>query len=290
MFFPTWFDIKKHEEVFLFTYGQLPNPVALLEHIYSMHMERLLNIWRTGNLDKGDEERLIDDGKDIHSLEIFNFLFREHECPLPEPETWNHNRFMNFYHHGETPDIAPIFVPSRIHDFNFISQHLLPDIRPRKQEVSSSTKECAIKIRRPHVEATNDLLATCRTISEHQYLTDLWLKEVKCQHLVKTDVPLVHPEAQSVLIDNSELPTAFLRDLLHQLSKCIKMQAIWIVDVNLKGLEEVLENLVESFKISHQGSVSLELNRNSLSVEFLKKLQELCEGTCVNLNLQATAR
>ena len=290
MFFPTWFDIKKHEEVFLFTYGQLPNPVALLEHIYSMHMERLLNIWRTGNLDKSDEERLIDDGKDIHSLEIFNFLFREHECPLPEPETWNHNRYMNFYHHDEVLDSTPVFVPSRIHDFNFISEDLLPDIRPRKQEVSKSAKECAIKIGRPKQKAAKSLLATCRKISEHQCLTDLWLKEVKCHALLKTDVPFVNQEAHSVLIDNSELPTDFLANLLHQLSKCIKLQAIWIVDVKLKGLEEVLENLVESFKINHQGRVSLELNRNSLSEEFLKKLYGLCEGTRVNLNLKATAR
>ena len=164
------------------------------------------------------------------------------------------------------------------------------DIERTKQKNKKDAKESAIKILSPKSQATKGLLATCRKISEYQPLTDFWLKEVKCNDLSEADVPIVNKEAHSVLIDKSELPTTFLRNLLRQLSKCVKLQAIWIVDVNLKGHETVLENLVESFKINHQGRVSLELNRNSLSEEFLRKLDKLCAGTCINLNLKATER
>ena len=138
---------------------------------------------------------------------------------------------MNFYHHLEELNTTPVFVPSRMYDFNFISKDLLFDTKRTKQEVRKGTKECAIKLRSPKSQATKGLLATCRKISEYQLLTDVWLKEVKCNDLSEADVPIVNKEAHSVLIDKSELPTTFLRNLLRQLSKCVKLQAIWIVDV-----------------------------------------------------------
>ena len=55
--FPSWFDIKRHEEVVTFTCGLMQDPTPLVNHVYEMYIEMHQKQWRLAQMNRRGESR-----------------------------------------------------------------------------------------------------------------------------------------------------------------------------------------------------------------------------------------
>ena len=166
-FFPSWEAINwKHREVVKFTCGLMPDPRPLVDHVYTMLIEHVLEEMRS---------------RPIICPDIYReSLYQESAVALPGSAL--HNQHINYYHwwdeYEKRPrDTTPVFTPSKLYIFNEIEEDVALEHRtfktvvtrdPCQSDTNRDPPKCAFWIRDPDKR----LLSLCETISESQPVTD----------------------------------------------------------------------------------------------------------------------
>ena len=118
--FPSWYHVKRYEEVLIFTCGLMSDPRPLIEHVGEMLVKRETLLVRGG--DNKREEHLETMGKSALLLNLITSLYAEaRSTPLQSKP--HHNEMFHFYSHeqddvcGRPRDVTPIEIYSRLYLF-----------------------------------------------------------------------------------------------------------------------------------------------------------------------------
>ena len=161
---------------------------------------------------------------------------------------------------------------------------LLCDIErpPRDLELP----ECTIYINNPIQTLTEKLLTTCSRISDHQAVSDLRMKAVRCECSMALDAQIkMIRNPQSVCFRHCALPRNFSWSTLRQLKHCGEsLQELRLRLMYLAPFESLLDELLEDLVAHHEAGLAqrkleLELRgyEDNLSEEFVEKWQNRCE-------------
>ena len=206
----------------------MDNPILLVEHVYEVFITKYRLLMRDGQLNQSDQKVLECLGKKVDDVKIFFHLYAESSIPLNGKPL--HNKYINLC----TPqDASGIYTPSRLYIFINVTQCL--DVFQADQ-VDDSSKECAIRIYFLHNrrdKIVKSLLSSCSKICHNQTVTDLLMEKVTCLDLETCNVFHLSRNAKMVWLDNCSLPTAFLSNLLSQLSVTSEMSRIYLTNTNV---------------------------------------------------------
>ena len=184
-----------------------------------------------------------------------------------------HNPYINypFLSLPELRDTSAMYTPSKLYFFHGKRAAVTCDTEHR--EGGGNQEEapgCAIVIREPHQSVGQSLLAACRTICQHQPVTDLWIWKLVCDDVTEPDVFNMSRNAVSLVLSFCRLPAAVLNHLLHQVSNCATLRTIDIQWTSLAGVTSLnLSNMAASL-------TRLDLSNTEMS-------PELCESVCTQL-------
>ena len=206
------------------------------------------------------------DRPDIDPL-LFESLYRECAGRLPGHPL--HNPYVNYYRRRDT---SPIYTPSKLYVFDFMDEAVTCDTEHR--EGGGNQEEapgCVIVIYKPYPSVGQSLLATCRTICQHQPVTDLLIDGLECVDVTEPDdVFTMSRNAVSLRLQDCRLPAAVLSHLLQQMSDCATLRTILLRGTSLAGVTSLnLSNMAESL-------TCLDLRYTGMS-------PELCESVCTQL-------
>ena len=216
--FPSWYHVKRYEEVLIFTCGLMSDPRPLIEHVGEMLVERETRMVRGS--DDIRETHLSTIGKSALLLNLIRSLYAEANMLINGKP--HHNQMFNFYFHrqddmcGRIRDTTPIEIPSEL----YIFQHLRESLHPCNINWDvQADRNCIIVIRDIPFAVANSVLLTCHEISQNQSITDLWIEDFYCDPSpeVPPDVFNMSEATQSVIIANSTLPLDMLEHLINQL-------------------------------------------------------------------------
>ena len=257
--FPSWEAVERYREVVLFVAGQMKDSRPLVQFIYQMQVER---------------------GESIDA-DLFKWLHSEATVRLFDDPL--HNKYINYYNHdperGDPTDTTPVFS-SRLYHFAFMMKDIvLGEYKEQRAEIP----ECAMFLHRPNVTVTKSLLSTCRTISEHQAVTDLWMFHVDCDDATEAEAPILSRNIQSLYIFCCKLPSSFMRNILRQLHDCVTLTNLKLSDMDFREVEEDLDKLLDNLVSNHEKGLSQEkltisITISILSEEFAAKWKSCCEG------------
>ena len=263
--FPSWEAVQRHREVVIFTAGLMKDPRPLVQHVYEMQVEGYLNQMRVH-----DDYPAIDDG-------LFKLLNTESTVEL-----FNHslnNRYINYYYHTYR-NTTPLYYPSRIYHFYYTWDKIfLGEYKALIKEIP----ECAMYINWPEAKVTRSLLSKCWEISKHQPVTDLSMQQVHSAEATKAKVLILNRNIQSIHVSKCNFSFSFMRNIFQQLHDCMRLTKIELIDMELREVEEDLDELLENLVSNHEKGLShkkltIDLKRNRLSEEFVSKWNECCEG------------
>ena len=271
--FPSWKAVRRYREVVLFVAGLMKDSRPLVQFVYEMQVEDYLNKMRTG---------------DRYSLSIAADLFKslQAESSVRLVDDPLHNKYINYYNHDEDErkerpfDITAIDRPCKIYNFTVMEEDVvLGDYKAQSTEIP----ECVMDIHCPNVTVTKSLLSKCRTISEHQAVTDLRMQYVDCDDVTKAEAPFLSRNIRSLCIAYCQLPSSCIRNILQQLHDCVTLINLQLVFVDLREVEEDLDKLLDNLVSNHEKGLSQEnleiwMDRNGLSEEFAAKWNDHCEG------------
>ena len=153
--FPSWKAVYRYREVIIFVAGLMKDSRPLVQFIYEMQIEA---------------------GPLSIDADLFKWLHAESAVRLVDDPL--HNKYINYYNdlddgHKKRPyDITAINHPCKIYHFGWMKEDV---VLGEYKEQGAEIPECAMFIFKPNETVTKSLLSTCRTISEHQPITDLWL-------------------------------------------------------------------------------------------------------------------
>ena len=150
------------------------------------------------------------------------------------------------------------------------------------KEQRAEIPECAMSIYWPE-RVMKSLLSTCRTISEHQAVTDLFMWKIECSDVTEAEAPILSRNIQSLYIRYCYLPSSFMRIILQQLHNCVTLTNLELSRVDLSEVEEDLDKLLESLVSNHEKGLSQEKLRinmlnNRMYWGFVTKWNKRCEG------------
>ena len=230
--FPSWYHVKRYEEVLVFTCGLMSDPRPLIEHVGEMLVERE-TLKARGN-DDVRETHLSTMGKSALLLNLIRSLYAEANMPLDsEP---HHNEMFNFYSHeqddmcGRPRDTTYIEIPSQLYVFECL-QHHAPRCNIKK--FGAIHKHCVVRINDVPSSVANSLLLTVRKISQNQPVTDLCIDSLHCDtsDAVPADVFNMTEATQSITIVDSTLPRDLMGHLISQLSQCKYLRKLHIANI-----------------------------------------------------------
>ena len=232
--FPSWYHVKRYEEVLLFTCGMTSDPRSLIEHVGKMLVERETRMVRVGDDER--ETQLDTMGKSALLLNLMRSLYAEVNLRLESKP--HHNRMFNIYSHeqddmcGRARDTTPIEIPSQLYGFECLQEYA-----PQYNIKNSGKiyKNCVVRIVEVPCSVANSLLLTCREISQNQPITDLCIDGLYCDksHPVPADVFNLSKTAQSITIKNSILPCDLMEHLISQLPQCKQLRKLHLEDITL---------------------------------------------------------
>ena len=280
--FPSWGAVRfRYREVVLFVAGLIKDPRPLVQFVYEMQVEYYLNEMGTGVYPSIDDDL-------FRSLQAES-LVRLVDDPL-------HNKYINYYDYEEDRrekrpfDITAIDYPCKIYHFEYMKEDVvLGDYKEQGAEIP----ECAMYIYEPKGMVTKSLLSKCRMISEHQAVTGLWMYSVHCSDATEAEVPFLSRDIRSLCIGVCKLPSSFMRHMLQQLHNCITLMHLELYVVDLREVEEDLDQLLDNLVSNHekglsQKKLSISMKINELSKEFAAKWNERCEGiTSIDCRIRA---
>ena len=141
--FPLWEDIKKYEEVVIFTCGLMESPKSLVHHVYELYNQREI-IWvRTNTWNKQRERHLKSLGIDITDKHLYATLYAESRVLLlGQPY---HNHHINLFSDKENNEIQQITVLSKVYWFTDMKQHLVLNITENINNDTNQDKNQSIK-------------------------------------------------------------------------------------------------------------------------------------------------
>ena len=253
--------MRRHEEVVVFTCGQMKDPRPLIEHAYEMWIERWLNMMRLNQVNHEAEGQLEAEGKDTESLKLFNSLRAESAVSLD----WNpyHNEYLNRYDHRadafkkRSLDVTPVYSPSRLYLFDCINDILTVNTEEKKETVETQkAQDCAIRVYRPDPSLQSNVLTICEQICRKQNLTDLCLFGLSLRDFKDGNVFKMSRNTQSVVLVDCAFHTNFLRGLLRELSDCTKLQKLLLGCKSLCKVEKELDKLLENLIAHHEREVA----------------------------------
>ena len=234
--FPTWQAVRwRYREVIIFTAGQMKDPRPLVQHVYEMQVEDYLSEMRTSGIYPSI------------AAGLFKSLHTEYIVRLPHDPF--HNKYINYYKHhptdGDPSDTRPVYWPSRVYHFEYISHKVELDRHTEEEEILP----CAMYIWEPDEAMTDSLLSICSEISKHQAVTDLRISFVTCNSL---EAPrLLNPV--TVYLSYCELPDDFVEKILRQLKGSGEsLQRLRLSRMILGPLESLLDELLEDLVAHHE--------------------------------------
>ena len=198
----------------------MSDPQPLIEHVGEMLLESEVFTSRVDE-DLKKKAHLKKKGKDILLLNLMRSLYAESEVVLQDEP--HHNKMFNFYSHKQDDlckrprDISPIHIESKLYLFEFLKEHL-PNCKillPVRED-----QNCHIIIRDINVLKAENVLLLCHSISQHQSITDLWIKRLICESGLDLQVFKMGTRARSISILKSTLPYQLLEVLVTQLPQC----------------------------------------------------------------------
>ena len=230
--FPSLYEVKRLEEVVLFTVGLMANPKPLVNHVYELWNERLRAILRSQEPDTNAKENLKRSGRDINKLSLLSSLYTE--CTVPLPGTSLHNQHVNI-HHGVLE--SRTYPASRLYEFNRIVEVTGNPVE-FKVETEEEIPECIVALVKPYCNIAGRLLDLCRIISHKQPITDLYVDELKCE-VQRADVFNMSTDVCSVRVYNSSLPKFTLDHLCKQLANSSTLCRIDFSGTSLKSVKSL---------------------------------------------------
>ena len=270
--FPSWEAVsERYREVIIFTVGLMKDPRPLVDHIYEMQIEDYLNTMRHGVY------------RPSLDVVLFKSFYTEATVELLDHPL--HNKYFNYYDHGKDDsynrpsDITPIFIPSSLYDFGWVTEEIiLGDIKNQVTEIP----ECAMEIHYPDETVATSLLHMCRTISEHQPVTDLSVSYAHCNGSTAVEGLKLSKSTQSIYLDECTLPKSFMRDIFQQLHDCVTLRLLQLRLINLREVEEDLDKLLDNLVSNHMNGLSqtklhLRISGHKFSREFREKWNEHCK-------------
>ena len=94
-------------------------------------------------------------------------------------------------------------------------------------------------------------LSTCRKISKHQAVTDLYIGFVTYRDSILGPPRMTNP--RYLFLSGSDFSGPFIRKLLHQLFGCSdSLEILWLDGMNLKPIERDLNELLEDIVPHHE--------------------------------------
>ena len=250
----------------------MKDPKPLVDHCYEMQVEGYLNTMR----DYGYHPSIDED--------LFKSLYTESTVELPGDLL--HNKYINEYNHYivETEEIprdrSPIYIyiPSRLYLFFGIKEEIVQGVFKNQ---ATEIPECTIAIHEPDEAVTTSLLHTCRTISEHQPVTDLRMLSVHYKDKTAAEAPKLSKHTQSIYLNQCSLQTSFMRDSFQQLHNCVTLSRLELRLIDLREVEEDLNKLLDNLVSNHmkglsQTKLKLWITKHELSREFREKWRKRC--------------
>ena len=266
--FPSWEAVKRYREVIIFVAGLMKDSRPLVQFLYEMQVEVYLNVMRAGGYPSID-------------VDLFKWFQAECTVPLPHPL---HNKYINYYyyHHPQygDPDTAPVYYPSRLYCFD---QMRLGVVLENHLIQGEEIPPCAMSIGRPDEAVRDSLLSICSQVSRYQAVTDLWMFKVYCSDATEAEAPILSRNIRSLFINSCKLSTSFMRNMLQQLHNCVTLMNLELLAVDLREVEKDLDKLLDNLVSNHEKGLSQEkltiwIDDNSLSEQFVTKWNERCEG------------
>ena len=267
------------EEVIVFTCGLMKDPTPLVNHVYEAYVEMASNsCWGYTEI----ERRIMAQGfsgKHINSTNLFNILYTESRVPLFGHAKYNQFVYITENHEGE------IVTPSRLYEFEGVSEDNVPLAKFDEQEGSEAAPECILMVQEPDAAATRSLFLTCCKISKRQPVTHLFISDATCKDLTPAEAPALSRNVQVVYVKDCDFPMVFWKKILHQLFDCVNLQGLMFENTNLNELEEDLDQLFQNFDgntglTNH--NVEVYLSKNNLSETFVKKWNGSSSGIICN--------
>ena len=264
----------------------MKDPTPLVDHIYETFVEIVCHGLSPCGFLRSDEtlNRLLAQGKDINSTNLFNTLYTESRVPLFGHALYNQFVYIKGNYKGE----GKIVAPSKLYVFNRMSKDDVPLSKFAEQDGSEEAPECILWITEPDAVAVKSLFSTCYEISKHQPVTHLLIDDVSCKDLTPAEVLLLSRNIQVVAMENCDLPISFWKKILHQLFDCVNLRSLWFENTNLNQLEEDLDKLFQNID-SNTGltnrQVEVHLLKNNFSETFVKKWNGSSSGIICNFQL-----
>ena len=267
-FFPSWEHIRIQEEVIGFTCGLMKDPTPLVEHIYETFVEITCHGLSPGGFLRNyeTERRLLAQGKDMDSTNLFSTLYTESSVPLFGHALYNQFVYINKNHDAE----GEIVTPSKLYAFFHVSKANIPVTKFAEQDGSEESPECVLWIQEPDRAAIKSLLSTCSKISKRQPVTHLMIACATCKDLTHPEAITLSRNVQVVCIGDCDLPLSFWKKILHQLFDCVNLRCLVFVNTNLHQLEGDLDELFKNTGLTNQ-QVEVVLKENNFSKKFVKK-------------------
>ena len=231
--FPSLFEVKRQEEVVLFTVGLMQNPSTLVDHVYHTYMERISKILKTGEIDDDNEGRLQNFGKDINDIRFFESLYKESKIRLPGTAF----RIQHFNYYFED-DAEPIYLPSKMFLFQTTKRLRQANTFFLGEEIFNRATVDSI-ICSNQTEDDEGLLNTIRRISKLQPISDLSMFDINCENLPNTDVFYMSNKCRSIVLWDCVLPSRTLDHLVQQIANCSTLHTIDVRVTNLGDMESL---------------------------------------------------
>ena len=240
----------KHLQVVLLICGLMSDPTPIIHLVYKQ--------W-------------IDDGQKSAGKTVIKAMFPE--AGLPVPRNLLHNQWINYYNHrqGLIKDTTQIYVPSRWYWFDHVKEKLSCNIQYGNTEMP----ECTMKIIKPHVTVTKDLLSICHRICQLQAVRDLDILGIRCVDLPEPHVFTLSKNTELIKIINCELSIQTLRHLVQQINRCSTLR---VLDLSFSNPTGCLSSFLPD---PHPGLPELEelnLRGTALNIKDLQQLSHIIQS------------
>ena len=226
----------RNEEVVVFTCGLMSDPSPLIHFVYNQFNDFNMDYIRyvDFSLHQETKERLNIIGKKTINSDFFQFLYAESKISLAGSPL--QNPYCNYFQCNKddvmSEDKLFLYLPSQHFEFRNLKQDLL-FTNIKSSSGNAEKQSCSIFCQNPDPKVADNLILICCMISRQQSVRNLWLENIKCDN-VETECAIeLSSKAESLTIIDSFLPSALVKNLLHQLSSAPNVETIRLINVQL---------------------------------------------------------
>ena len=239
--------LLRHRQVVLLICGLMPDPTPIICLVF---------------------EHWIADGPKSEVKTLIEPMF--HEAQLPVPKNLLHNEWINYYDHDDT---TPIYVPSRLYEFNEMKAKVSCNIHHGHTEIPECSMSMSLFF--PNEAMSKSILSICHRICQHQAVRDLDMYQVQCEDLPEPCVFNISRNTESMTIIFCTLPTQTLSHVIQQINGCSSLRVLHLYGTNLTGLLSCF------LRDPHPGLPQLEklkLGNTALNKEDLQHLSNITQS------------